>query len=196
MQFSRELVLTFVPLFVAIDAAGTLPIVISVSEDMTRGERRKMVNIALFTASVLALVFLFLGKVILRALGIAVGHFAVAGGLILLALALRDLTTGKMMEMPRKEEMIAVVPVGTPLTVGPATLTTLLLLSDQYSLSIVLLSLALNLVIAWLIFWQANWIAGFLGQGGLRAVSKVTSLLLAAIGVKMIFVGIAQVWLT
>lgn len=196
MQFSQELWLTIVPIFVAIDAIGTLPIIISLSQDMSRSERRKMVNLALFTASVLALVFLFLGRAILRTLGIAVGHFAVAGGLVLLALALRDLTTGRMIEMPRKEEIIAIVPIGTPLTVGPATLTTLLLLSDQYSLGIVLLSLALNLAAAWLIFLQANRIAGFLGEGGLRAVSKVMSLLLAAIAVKMIFYGLAQVWIS
>jgi len=191
--FWDSLVLSFVPLFVAIDAVGTLPAVIRVSEGMGRGGRRRMVNIAIFTATALGLVFLFLGRAILRLLAISVGDFAVAGGLLLLAFSIRDLVMGKMVDEPSKEEMVAVVPIGTPLTVGPATLTTLFLLSDQYSLPLVLLAFVLNMAAAWLIFLQASVISGFLGRGGLRAVSKVASLLLAAIGVRMIFRGIELV---
>jgi len=108
----------------------------------------------------------------------------------LLGLSLRDLVAGKMMEMPLKEEMVAVVPIGIPLTVGPATLTTLLLLSGQYHLWIVVIAFAVNLVAAWLIFLQANLVIGFLGHGGIRAISKVASLLLAAIAVRMVIRGL------
>jgi len=191
--FWDSLVLSFVPLFVAIDAVGTLPAVIRLSEGMGRRERLRLVNLAIFTASTVGLVFLFLGRAILRLLAISVGHFAVAGGLLLLAFSVRDLVMGKMVDEPSKEEMVAVVPIGTPLIVGPATLTTLFLLSDQYSLSIVLLAFAVNMAAAWLIFLQASAISSFLGRGGLRAVSKVASLLLAAIGVRMVFRGIELV---
>ncbi len=190
--FPKELVLSFVPLLVAIDAIGTLPIVLGLTEDATRGERLRMVNIALVTALVLGIGFLFLGKWLLRYLSIEVSHFAVAGGIVLLVLAVRDLTTGKMMEMPQKKEMMAVVPIGTPLTVGPATLATLLLLSDQYNEGVVLLAFALNVAAAWLVFVQGGRIAAFLGQGGLRALSKFASLLLAAIAVRMILLGLTQ----
>ena len=191
--FWDSLVLSFVPLFVAIDALGTLPAVIRLSEGMGRRERLRLVNVAISTAAAVGLVFLFLGRAILRLLAISVGHFSVAGGLLLLAFSIRDLVMGKMVDEPSKEEMVAVVPIGTPLTVGPATLTTLFLLSDQYSLPIVLLAFALNMAAAWLIFLQASAISSFLGRGGLRAVSKVASLLLAAIGVRMIFRGIELV---
>jgi multiple antibiotic resistance protein len=191
--FWDSLVLSFVPLFVAIDALGTLPAVIRLSEGMGRRERLRLVNVAIFTASAVGLVFLFMGRAILRVLAISVGHFAVAGGLLLLAFSVRDLVMGKMVDEPSKEEMVAVVPIGTPLTVGPATLTTLFLLSDQYKLPIVLVAFALNMAAAWLIFLQASAISSFLGRGGLRAVSKVASLLLAAIGVRMIFRGIELV---
>ncbi len=123
--FWDSLVLSFVPLFVAIDAVGTLPAVIRLSEGMGRRERLRLVNVAIFTAAAVGLVFLFLGRAILRLLAISVGHFAVAGGLLLLAFSMRDLVMGKMVDEPSKEEMVAVVPIGTPLTVGPATLTTL-----------------------------------------------------------------------
>ncbi|MEW6034798.1 MAG: MarC family protein [Chloroflexota bacterium] len=193
MSFWSDLLATFVPLFVAVDALGTIPILVSVTRGMSAVERLRTVNIAMFTASVLALVFLFLGTWILSLLGISVGHFAVAGGVILGALALKDMLTGKMVEAVLKEEMVAVVPIGTPLIVGPATVTTLILLSSQYSWWVVLVSLALNLLAAWLLFLQSNRVVAFLGQGGVRAFSKVMSLLLAAIGVKMVFVGISQV---
>ncbi|HLE02317.1 MAG TPA: MarC family protein [Dehalococcoidia bacterium] len=191
--FWDSLLVSFVPLFVAIDAVGTLPAVIRLSEGMGRRERARLVNLAIFTAAAVGLVFLFLGRPILRLLAISVGHFAVAGGLLLLAFSVRDLVIGKMVDEPSKEEMVAVVPIGTPLTVGPATLTTLFLLSDQHSLPIVLLAFAVNMAAAWLIFLQASAISSFLGRGGLRAVSKVASLLLAAIGVRMVFRGIELV---
>ena len=188
------LLLTFVPLFIAIDALGNLPLVLSLEEGMSHKQRRHLVNLAIVTASVVGLAFLLAGQGILRLLGISVGHFAIAGGLVLLALAMRDLVTGKLVEETVvKEELVAAVPVGTPLTVGPATLTTLLLLSDQYGMPLVLLSFALNMGAAWLVFVQGNRLLGFLGQGGLRAVSKVASLLLAAIGVRMIVRGLEQV---
>jgi multiple antibiotic resistance protein len=86
------------------------------------------------------------------------------------------------------------VPIGTPLIAGPATVTTLILLASQYHWWVVLTSLAVNLVVAWMVFLQSNRLVKFLGQGGVRAFSKVMSLLLAAIGVRMIFVGIALVF--
>ena len=185
-QFLRSLV----PIFVAIDAMGTLPIIISISEQMTKSERTRTVHLAMLTASIVGLGFLFVGKYLLEFLDISVGHFAIAGGLVLIGLSLRDLVAGKMMEMPLKEEMVAVVPIGTPLTVGPATLTTLLLLSGQYHLWIVVIAFAVNLVATWLIFRQANLVIGFLGHGGIRAISKVASLLLAAIAVRMVIRGL------
>jgi len=102
------------------------------------------------------------------------------------------MTTGHMVEIVR-EEMVAVVPIGTPLTVGPATITALLLLSNQYPLYIVLISFLLNILLTWVIFLTSDWIVRFMGRGGLRAVSRVFSLLLAAIAVNMIIHGLELV---
>ncbi len=183
------LVLTFTPLFVAIDALGNVPVVLALNQDMDQRQKRRMVDVAITTAALVGLAFLFFGRLVLRLLNIQVFHFAIAGGLILLALAVRDLATGKMVDTPSKEEMIAVVPLGTPITVGPATLTTLIVLTDSYNLWLVLLSFALNMALTWIVFHKAHLIGRFMGQGGLRAVSKVMSLLLAAIGVRVIISG-------
>ncbi len=185
----QNFALTFVPLFIVIDALGNLPFVISLSEGMSKPERRKLINLATLTATVVGLIFLFFGQLILRTLSISVGSFAIAGGIILLILSIRYMTTGRMVEVI-KEEMVAVVPIGTPLTVGPATITTLLLLAMQFSLYLVLISFALNMLITWVIFLSSNQIVRFMGKGGLKAVSRVFSLLLAAIAVNMIIHGL------
>lgn len=185
----QQFIKTFVPLFIVIDAFGNLPFVITLSEGMPRRERNKMILVAVITAALVGLAFLFLGKAILDVMDIDLGAFAIAGGLILLILSIRYVLTGHIMDYV-KEEMVAVVPIGTPLTVGPATITTLLLLvSEGFHLYIVLLSFALNILIAWLVFMLSGWFVGFLGQGGVKAISKVFSLLLAAIAVTMIIHG-------
>ncbi len=186
----QNFILTFVPLFIVIDALGTLPFVISLSEGMIKPQRRKMIHVAVITATVVGLVFLFFGQFILKVMNISVGAFAIAAGLILLVLSIKYMSTGQMVEVI-KEELVAVVPIGTPLTVGPATITTLLLLATQFPLYMVLISFALNMLITWAIFLLSGYIVRFMGQGGLKAISRVFSLLLAAIAVSMIIRGLS-----
>jgi multiple antibiotic resistance protein len=184
------LALTFVPLFIVIDAFGNLPFVLALSEGMSRRQRRRLIDIALITAAAVGLAFLFFGQLILRAMGISVGSFAIAGGLILLALSIKYILTGRMVEAI-KEEMTAVVPIGTPLLAGPATITTLLLLYGQFPWYVVLISFVLNLAIAWGVFLAGNQVMGFLGQGGARAISNIFNLLLAAIAITMLLRGLS-----
>ena len=188
-NYLRDFLLTFVPLFIVVDALGNLPFVISMSEGMDAPERRKMIRTALITATAVGLVFLFFGQLILRVMNISVGAFAIAGGLILLILSIKYVSTGRMVEAT-KDEMIAVVPIGTPLVVGPATITTLLLLSTQFPMYLVLISFVLNMLITWGVFMFSSYFVRFMGEGGLKASSKVFSLLLAAIAVSMIIHGI------
>ncbi len=189
--FWESFVLTFVPLFIVIDVVGNLPVVLSMSEGLNRREQHRLINIAVLTATVVGLAFLFFGRLILNALRIHVGEFAIAGGLILLVLSIKYMLTGHMVETAR-EEMMAVVPIGTPLVVGPATITTLLFLADveKYPLGLVLLSFALNLVITWAVFMLGFRLVRFMGRGGLKAVSRVFNLILAAIAVSMVLRGL------
>ena len=187
----HDFVMTFVPLFIVVDALGALPFVMSLSEGLTRRERNKLINVATVTAIIVGLLFLFFGQFILRVMGISVGSFAIAGGLILLILSIRYIFTGQFIDAI-KEEMVAIVPIGTPLTTGPATITTLLLLATQYNIFMVLLSFALNMLLTWIVFMAGNYIIRFLGRGGLKAISKVFSLLLAAIAVSMIINGLGM----
>ena len=89
--------------------------------------------------------------------------------------------------------MIGVVPIGTPLVVGPAVLTTLLLLTQEHFVPAVILAFVLNLAFAWLVFAQANRVVRLLREQGLRASSQIASLLLAAIAVMMIRRGLTEI---
>jgi multiple antibiotic resistance protein len=185
-------ILTFVPLFIVIDAIGNVPFVITLSEGLSRKDRLKMIHVATLTAAIVGLIFLFLGRLVLKLMGISVGAFAIAGGIVLIVLSIKYMTTGHMVETV-KEEMVAVVPIGTPLTVGPATITTLLLLATQFPLYWVLISFSLNIAIVWVMFLLTDQIVRILGQGGIKAFSRIASLLLAAIAVNMVLRGLVLI---
>ena len=191
----RELALTFVPLFVAMDPVGNLPIFLALTQEGTATHRKKTANLATLTAFGVGLLFVAVGKAIFSLLGIEVTDFLMAGGIILLILAIRYLITGKAVEIGdvSASETIGVVPLGTPLVVGPAVLAALLLLMGRHHIAIVLFSFILNLVIQWVLFRQATRIVAFLGRTGVSAISKVIMLLLAAIAVKMIREGILAI---
>lgn len=191
VNFLRELGLTFIPLLVAMDAVGNLPIFLALTQETKAAHRRRAVHLSTLTALGVGLGFVAIGKAIFLLLGIEVADFLMAGGIILLILAIRYLITGKAIEAEdvSASEMIGVVPLGTPLVVGPAVLASLLLLIGQYRIPIVILSFILNLVIQWVLFRQADRIVKFLGRTGVNAISKIVMLLLAAIAVKMIREG-------
>jgi len=195
VAFLNGLLYSFVPLFVAMDAVGSLPFVLALTQDMRPALRRRTVHYAMITAFALGLGFIGIGKGVFSLLGISVADFLVAGGLILLILAVNYLVRGRMVEAPTEmeRETIGVVPLGTPLVVGPAVLTTLLLLIDRFSILPVIIAFVVNLAIAWLVFSQANRVARFLGSAGMSAISKIMSLLLAAIAIMMIRQGVEAI---
>jgi multiple antibiotic resistance protein len=191
-DFFRQLGLTFVPLFVAMDAIGNLPIFLALTHGIAPGNRKRVMNLAALTALGVGLGFVAVGRAIFLLLGIEVADFLVAGGIILLVFAIKDLVTGKTIETDDSAAfgMVGVVPIGTPLVVGPAVLTTLLLLVEQNLVAIVVLSFVFNLAVQWVLFRHAHRIVRFLGDAGVSAMSKIVMLLLAAIAINMVRRGI------
>ena len=194
MDFLERLGLTLIPIFVAVDAIGSLPFILSMTQDMSPSERPKVIRYAMITAFALGLAFIGIGKGIFAALGLEIADFLVAGGAILLVLSIRHLMTGKFVELQPtiSKTIIGVVPIGTPLVVGPAVLTTLLLQIQIHSIPVVLVAFVINLAFAWAVFAQANRLSRLLHEQGLRAASQIASLLLAAIAVMMIRKGIIE----
>ena len=192
LNLLRDFGMTFVPLFVAMDAVSAVPILLAITSHMNGKRRDGVIHYGLITAVALGLVFIVVGKGIFLFMGITVNDFLIAGGSILFLLAAKELVVGKMFEAQAavSDGAIGVVPLGTPLVVGPAVLTTLLILVDQYNIFMVTFAFIVNLLLAWLFFAQANRLVKVLGSGGVQALSKIFALLLAAIAVSMIHRGI------
>jgi len=185
----KNIFLAFIPIFVAVDALGVLPIFASLTQGCKRKEKSKIILQSMITASCLAIGFVFLGKAVFGVLGITVGDFMIAGGAILFSLAIIDIANpGKKRRIPSKE--LGAVPLGTPLIVGPAVLTTSLIIIAEYGTYPTLVAIVINILLAGLVFSLSEILIKILGEAGAKALSKVTSLLLAAIAVMMIRKGI------
>ncbi|MGV7929519.1 MAG: MarC family protein [Spirochaetota bacterium] len=190
-EFFRNLLLAFIPVFVAVDAIGTLPIYISLTEKMERAEKRRVLFESLVTALCLAVGFIFLGKLIFRFLGITVGDFMVAGGAVLFCIAILDIM-GSQGDRRISQKQLGVVPLGTPLLAGPALLATSLLIIEEYGIVPTLISVTLNIAIAGGIFSLSALLGRVLGAAGSKALSKITSLFLAAIAVMIVRKGLVS----
>lgn len=185
-----EFWLCFVPLFVAVDAVGVLPMFLSLTQGMDRRKVRRAIYRSVATATAVALVFLALGTVILHLLGITVADFMVAGGILLFVLAIGDLLANEKLQRPIDANSLGVVPLGVPLITGPAVLTTSMLLLNQYGAVWTAAAIVANILIAGTVFLFAGTIGHVLGQTGEKIISKIAMLLLAAIGVMMVRKGI------
>lgn len=179
----------FIPLFVAVDPLGIIPVYLGMTEGMAPRELKRVILYTLATAVIAAAGFLLLGKGIFVFLGISSDDFKIAGGIILLLIALDMVLSGHEREK-RWERTIGIVPLGVPLIVGPASITTLLIQIETYRIYYVIAGLAANLGIVALVFVYSRYIARVLGTSGMTALSKIIGLFLAAIAVMMIRVGI------
>lgn len=196
--------LGFIPLFVAIDVFGVLPLFVGITEGMDERSRRRLTTQATLTAFFISLLFLFAGKLLFSFLGITEADFRVGGGVVLLVLAVGDLVSSIDTERSPSigaatigltgKETIGVVPIGIPLIMGPAALTTILVLVDTYGYMATVGSLLANLFLVWMVFRSAGTMTRVMGRAGSRAVSRVAALFLAGIAVMMIRSGIQSMF--
>jgi multiple antibiotic resistance protein len=186
MEFARKFLECFIPLFVTIDPIGLAAIFLALGRDVPVAKRKRIANQATWTGGIVALLFLVLGRSIFIAIGIGEGDFEIAGGLILFILASRELIQSPSQDKVNLPDDFGVVPLGMPLIAGPATITTLLVTSQSVGLWMTLLALAVNLALVALAFAQSERLERRVGQTGLRAVSKIIALLLAAIAVHIV----------
>ncbi len=187
----RNILLSFIPVFVAVDAIGVLPILTSLTEGLDERQKDRIIVQSMLTAACLAVGFIFLGKLVFRVLGIALGDFMIAGGAILFSLAIIDIVN-PVKERRKPAEDLGVVPLGTPLIAGPAVLTTSMLSVSEYGLIATVVSVVVNILLAGLIFRSSLLLIGILGEAGAKAMSKVASLLLAAIAIMLIRKGLTS----
>jgi multiple antibiotic resistance protein len=186
---SLEIFLPFIPLFVAFNVLGILPIFFSLTSEMARSERKRVIRQSVLTGFLASIGFLGAGKSVFALLGISVSDFQIAGGILLFIISIVDLIFPEKTRTFPKETM-GIVPIGIPLIVGPAVLTLLLMIVHTYGYISTLLCLILNFLVVWLVFNQSQWIMRLLKEGGAKGIGKVFSLLLAAFAMMMIRIGI------
>ena len=190
-ELATKFLQAFIPLFVAIDPVGLAAVFLTLGRDVAPPVRHRIAWQATVTGGAVALGFLFLGKSVFAAVGVSVSDFQIAGGLILFILAARELTQAESAPANLPEDF-GIVPLGMPLIAGPALITTLLLLVETQGMPMTLVALALNLGIVVLAFVCSEWLGRRIGEMGLRAISKIIAMLLAAIAIAMIRRGWAR----
>ena len=197
LKILEPYILTFIPIFVAVDAIGNIPLFISLVEGMNKNQRQRAIAESATTATVLAILFMFIGKWVLRLIGITIADFQIAGGALIFVISMRLLLPGasKVILSDGHDKDVGVFPLGTPLITGPAVLTTTLIMLDSFGIMPTFVSLVINMLIVWVTLAKANAIMKLMGAGGTRAFSKVMYILLAAIGVMMIRLGITGVFI-
>ena len=184
-DLAEKFFVAFIPVFVAIDPIGLVALFMGLGPSASPQQRKHQAFLGIFTGLGVAIGFIFLGKIIFSALGITVADFQIAGGLILLILATRELVTFGPTDRSGGDEF-GIVPLGMPLIAGPALLTALLILIDTVGIVFTLVSLLVNLGIVAIALCNADRFSRWMGKQGLRGVSKIIALLLAAIAVSLI----------
>ena len=188
----------FVTLFVVIDPPGLAPLFIALTNGMSDAQRRRIGWRATVIAAILLTLFGLAGDSILRAIGISLPAFRIAGGILLFLTALDMLferrTERREGQHPNDDHDPSVFPLATPLLAGPGALTTMILLVGDGGgavqtliIHLVMLSvLALNMVL----FMLAGPLSRALGRTGTMVVTRLLGMLLAALSVQFIIDGL------
>lgn len=180
--------LSFIPLFVAFDVLGILPVYIKLTMSMDQPGKTKQLRDSLFTAFIISLLFVIVGNRVMTYLGISMKDFLIAGGIVIFITAIKDLITGHPETTP-ENEFYGVVPLGIPLLAGPAVLATSIIIWNQYPFYYYLISLILNILICALVLYFSGFVLKLLGRRVVDALSRVFSLIIASIAIMFIRKG-------
>ena len=196
-QLFEPYILTFIPIFVAVDAIGNIPLFVSLVEGASKKQRRKTIIDSVATATIMAIAFMAVGKGVFKLIGITIPDFQIAGGALLFVISVRLLMPGaqKIFLSSGHDKDVGVFPLGTPLITGPAVLTTTLIMLDSFGPIPTFVSLIVNMLIVWLTLAKADFIIKLMGTNGTRAFSKIMYILLAAIAVMMVRRGITTTFI-
>ena len=182
---------SFTAQFVALDIIGAIPIYFSLTHAMEERERNLMVNKSMLVALAVALVFMLIGLQVFKFMGIEIFDFKMAGGLVLLLIALSELVGGPEAEK-NSSGSTGIVPIAVPLISGPGVLTTLILQVSTIGYLMTFVALVLNYGLAWVVLRNSSKVKNLIGKDGTLIVSKIAALLLAAYSLAMLRSGIFE----
>jgi len=181
-----------ISLLIVVDPLGNIPIFLGITNDLDAAQRKRAFNIAVLTGFSLLMAFAALGEWVLRVFGIELYSFRIAGGGLLLFLALELLLKPGYGVKAYKAEQAGAVPLGVPLLVGPGAITTVIIILKSFGMGVALSSVIMVALITWLILRFASPIHEAIGEVGAIVISKVMAMLLAAIAVQYILEGVRE----
>ena len=195
---SSIFVQTFVAVFVLADALGNAPIFIVLTKGMDVAQKRRVVDRASVVATAVLLGFAFGGQAILGYLHISMASLKVAGGLLLLLIALDMLQGGMDTPLVDEERDVAITPLALPLMAGPGTLTTVMILMSESPTARVSVvgGIISAMIVTWFIVRQSSRIDRWIGAEGAVIITKILGFLLAALAVEIGSGGIRELFLT
>lgn len=191
------LIKTFVAVFVLADALGNLPLILVLTKGMEPEQRHSVVDRASVVATGVLLLFAFAGQLLLNYLDISMGSLRVAGGLLLLIIALKMLEGELDTPIVEQSRDVAITPLALPLLAGPGTLTAVMLLmseSPDAHLSVIT-GMVSAMFVTWLIMRQAGHLDQWIGPEGALIITKLLGFILAALAVEIGSDGIRELFL-
>lgn len=181
----------FLLLFAVVDALGTVPIFIGLTDGYT-GNRRRIVKQAVVISTAILVLFALFGWLIFDIFGITINDFRVAGGIILFIVAVDHLRGEQDRSRGLEASDVAAFPLATPLLAGPGAISTVVIISSApYSPLLALTVITCNALLSFIILSGSEWVRRALGKNGTIALSRITALLIAALAVSFIATGIA-----
>ena len=195
---------SFILFFVAIDTIGNVPFFLSLTEDIKIKERNRIAIKSTIIAFFILITFAYVGRYLLEAIGVSLNSLKIAGGVILMVLAIDILFEKRKMRREKKVEEalddknfeeIIVFPMAIPFIAGPSALTTIILLIGNYSINAefqisVILALVAALIVSLILMIGASFIVKFIPKQILHATAKVMAFILAALATQFIIDGI------
>ena len=188
---AQALGITFISLFVAIDPPMAVPVFVLMTEGASARRRFELANEAILAALTVGLLFLLAGNFFFHMVGITENDFRVAGGIVLLVLSVSTLalpSAGK--GYSSAENVSGAVPLGVPLIMGPAAITTIILCVHASGYLLTLVAVAANLLLVWFALRGSQRLVRWIGLDKIQVMSKITYLILGAMAVMMIRTGL------
>lgn len=196
----------FIGLLAVIDPLGSVPIVVSLTSGNDNKELRQIVKTVVITVLSILLVTLFLGEYVLLFFGITINSFRVAGGILLMMMAL-SMLQGKISETVHnqdemregeKKSSIAVVPLSVPLLAGPGAISAVILYAHksaniQHYLMMVMV-IVLVVSILWLVLASVPWLSKHISRTGINVFTRLMGLIIAALAVEFIANGLKGIF--
>jgi multiple antibiotic resistance protein len=181
------LVYSAVLLFFIFDPFASLPIFMAMTKDQSEKERMRSANNAVLVSTILFVIFALVGTLLLDLFGVSVDGFRIAGGIVLLLMAVEIIFGLSFTKAGEKD--VAWVIVATPILTGPGVITTAILLVSKFDVVTTLLAGAFALIVTWLLLHNSIYIVRLVGNNAIEIFSRVIGLLLAAVAVEYIMQG-------